>query len=54
MQISDGTHSMPPNWWDPNTNARYAIEKLRSQGWGAWGTYGGERYKQYLKAFGGG
>lgn len=48
-QISDGTHNEPvPNILDPKINAQQAVKKLSVQGLGAWGTYGGVRYKQYL------
>jgi Lysozyme like domain len=52
-QISNGTHSPPaPNWADPLENARLALQKYETQGLGAWGTYGGTAYKQYLAANG--
>lgn len=34
--------------FDPVTNAKAAKKVLESQGFGAWATYGGDRYKQYL------
>jgi murein DD-endopeptidase MepM/ murein hydrolase activator NlpD len=48
-QISTGTHAAPAqNWNDPLTNARLAVQKLRSQGWKAWGTYTSGAYERYL------
>jgi hypothetical protein len=39
-QISNGTHAAPSsNWANPTANAQLAIQKLQSQGLGAWGTY---------------
>jgi hypothetical protein len=50
-QISTGTHAPPsPNWADPVTNARLAIQKLNTQGLGAWGTYASGEYKAYLSS----
>jgi hypothetical protein len=52
-QISNGTHSPPAaDWSSPVENARLAVEKMQTQGLGAWGTYGGTAYKQYLAANG--
>lgn len=48
FQISDGTHNEPAGWNDPVTNARMALEKLRTQGYKAWGTYNTGKYRQYL------
>lgn len=49
-QISTGTHAEPsPNWADPATNAQLAIQKLNTQGLGAWGTYTSGKYKQFLQ-----
>ena len=48
-QISNGTHAAPSaNWSDPVTNAQLAVQKLSSQGLGAWGTYTSGRYMNYL------
>ena len=48
-QISDGTHSEPvPGILNPETNAKAAVAKYRSQGLGAWGTYTSGAYRQYL------
>ena len=47
-QISDGTHNVLSGWNDPLTNARYALQKITTQGLGAWGTYTSGLYKQYL------
>jgi hypothetical protein len=48
-QISNGTHTAPsPNWNDPVTNAQLAVQKLSSQGLGAWGTYTSGAYKAFL------
>jgi hypothetical protein len=48
-QISNGTHSqVSPTWSNPVTNAQLAIQKLNSQGLGAWGTYTSGAYKQYV------
>ena len=48
-QISNGTHAAPSaNWSDPVTNAQLAVQKLSSQGLGAWGTYTSGRYRNYL------
>lgn len=35
-QISTGTTAQPANWNDPLTNAEYAVQKMLSQGPGAW------------------
>jgi hypothetical protein len=48
FQISDGTHNEPKGWRDPMTNVRMAIQKLRSQGFGAWGTYNSGAYLQFM------
>ena len=49
-QISTGDHSAPaPNWNDPLENARLAVQKYKSQGLGAWGTYTSGAYRQYLQ-----
>lgn len=49
-QISNGTHSPPSmNWSDPLENARLAVQKWKSQGLGAWGTYTSGLYKRFLK-----
>lgn len=37
-QISNGDHSAPAGWSDPLTNAELAVQKLASQGPGAWPT----------------
>jgi hypothetical protein len=48
-QISTGTHNPPAsNWADPNTNAKLAMGKLKSQGLKAWGTYNSGAYKKFL------
>ena len=48
-QISNGTHSAPSaNWSDPVTNAQLAVQKLSSQGLGAWGTFNTGRYMNYM------
>lgn len=58
-QISNGTHSsVSPNWNDPVTNAKLAIQKLNGAGGAGpfptcpacspWGTYTSGAYKQYL------
>ena len=49
-QESDGTHgwSYGGDPYDPVNNARVAIEKLKSQGLGAWGTYTSGAYRQFL------
>lgn len=48
-QISNGTHNAPAgNWSDPTANAQLAIQKLESQGLGAWGTYTSGAYSQFL------
>lgn len=48
-QISTGTHTPPsPNWADPVTNAKLAIQKLNTQGLSAWGTYTSGAYKAFL------
>ena len=48
-QVSDGTHNEPvPNILDPLVNARQAVEKLRSQGLSAWGTYDSGAYRRYF------
>lgn len=48
-QISTGTHAEPsPNWNNPLTNAQLAIQKLDTQGLGAWGTYDSGAYKAFL------
>ena len=48
-QISNGTHSpVSSNWANPVVNAQLAIQKLQSQGLGAWGTYNSGAYKAYL------
>jgi hypothetical protein len=48
-QISTGTHTPPsPNWADPATNAALALQKLQTQGLGAWGTYTSGAYRAYL------
>lgn len=49
-QISDGTHRMPSNWNDPQTNANMAFTKYQTQGLKAWGTYTSGAYKQYIGA----
>lgn len=36
-QISNGTLTPPTGWSDPLTNAKYAVQKLQNQGFGAWG-----------------
>lgn len=50
-QVSAGTHQWPgagnPN--DPLTNAKYAVDKYRSQGLTAWGTYDSGAYRQYYQ-----
>jgi len=38
----------PGDVWDPLTNAKMAVSKLRSQGLGAWATYTNHAYLQYL------
>lgn len=48
FQISDGTHNEPRGWNDPEVNTKMAIQKLRSQGLKAWGTYNTGAYRQYL------
>lgn len=50
FQLGNGTNdpNAYPGWQDPQTNIRYALEKLRSQGYGAWGTYNTKAYRQYL------
>lgn len=35
------------NIFDPLANARAAVAVYKSQGWGAWSTYGGMRYKSF-------
>jgi Lysozyme like domain len=48
-QISNGTHSeVSANWNNPYVNARLAVDKLQSQGLGAWGTYTSGAYKAFL------
>jgi hypothetical protein len=50
-QISTGTHTAPAtNWYDPTVNAQLAVEKLKTQGLGAWGTYTSGAYKQYMQS----
>lgn len=49
-QISNGTHAtVSPSWNNPVTNAQLAIQKLNTQGLGAWGTYDSGAYKKYLQ-----
>lgn len=50
-QVSDGTHNWPGPA-DPGNalnNARYAVEKYKTQGLGAWGTYTSGAYKQFYR-----
>ena len=48
-QISTGTHTPPsPNWADPLTNAKLAVQKFKTQGLTAWGTFTSGAYKQFL------
>lgn len=50
-QISTGTHTAPStNWSDPAANAALALQKLQSQGLGAWGTYTSGAYMSNLPA----
>lgn len=39
----------PGDAFNPNVNAKMAVSKYKSQGLGAWTTYTGGQYKQYLK-----
>lgn len=49
FQISTGRKTVPdPHWDDPFVNARLAIQKLRTQGLSAWGTYNTGKYVPYL------
>ena len=48
-QISNGTHaSVSPTWNDPLTNAQLAVQKFKTQGLSAWGTYTSGAYLNYL------
>jgi hypothetical protein len=48
-QISTGTHTAPAaNWADPVTNAQLAVQKLQTQGLGAWGSYTSGAYATNL------
>lgn len=47
-QISDGTHNEPANWNVPLENAKMAVQKIKDQGLGAWGTYTSGAYKSFL------
>jgi hypothetical protein len=48
-QLSNGTHSpVSSQWSNPVVNAQLAVQKLDSQGLGAWGTYDSGAYKAYL------
>jgi hypothetical protein len=50
FQLGNGTNdpNAYPGWQDPQKNLQYALGKLRSQGWGAWGTYSTGAYKKFL------
>lgn len=49
-QISTGNHNMPaPNTLDPVVNAKLAIQKIQSQGLGAWSTYDDGSYRQFYE-----
>jgi hypothetical protein len=47
-QISNGTMTPVTDWADPLTNARYAVQKYKEQGFGAWGTWSSGAYLAYM------
>jgi len=49
-QISDGTHNEPVQGiLNPLTNAQQAVDKYKSQGLGAWGTYTSGAFRKFYK-----